>query len=57
MDKEKGKIEMERMTQAEVAKLLGVSGSAIQQTERRAFQKIRKYFASRNINPKDFLGE
>lgn len=54
---EKEKRDLELMNQREVAEILGVSRTAVQQIERRAFKKIKRYFAKRNINPKDFLGE
>jgi DNA-directed RNA polymerase specialized sigma subunit len=54
---EKEKRDLELMNQREVAEALGVSRTAIQQIEKRAFKKIKRYFAQRNINPKDYIGE
>ncbi len=47
----------EDMTQAEVAKVFGVTRGAIQATERNALEKLRKLLENRNIKKEDYLGE
>jgi len=48
-DKSKG------MNQREVAEALGVSRSAVQQTEKRAMEKIMQLLAKRKIKREDFF--
>ena len=43
------------MTQAEVAKEFGVTRGAIQVTEKKAMNKLRKLLAERKIRKEDYL--
>lgn len=47
----------EEMTQAEVAKVFGVTRCAIQSTERKALEKLRKLLEKRNVKKEDYLGD
>jgi len=43
------------LTSSEVAEQLGVTHTAVQNTERRAIEKLRKMFEERGITLKDLL--
>lgn len=47
----------EEMTQAEVAKVFGVTRGAVQVVERNALEKLRKLVEQRKINKDDYLGD